>query len=57
MEEERGPRGRQHTVTAAEKAQAREVSLRRIGHLFTPHKGQLTVVVAMIMASSIVSMA
>ena len=28
------------TVTAAEKAQAREVSLRRIGRLFTPYRGQ-----------------
>ena len=54
---ERGRRGGPHTVTAAEKAQAREVSLRRIGRLFTPHRGQLTVVVAMIVASSIISMA
>jgi ATP-binding cassette subfamily B protein len=54
---QRGRRGGSHTVTAAEKAQAREVSLRRIGRLFTPHRGQLTVVVAMIVASSIISMA
>ncbi|GAA0939290.1 ABC transporter ATP-binding protein [Virgisporangium aurantiacum] len=54
---ERGRRGGSHTVTAAEKAQAREVSLRRIGRLFTPHRRQLTVVVAMIVASSIISMA
>lgn len=57
MPRERGRGGRQHTVSAAEKAQAREVSLRRIGRLFTPHRGQLTVVVAMIVVSSIVSMA
>ena len=54
---QRGGKGRPHTVTAAEKAQAKQVSLRRIGRLFTPHKRQLTVVVAMIVASSIVSMA
>jgi ATP-binding cassette subfamily B protein len=54
---ERGGKGRRHTVSAAEKAQAKEVSLRRIGRLFTPHRRQLTVVVAMIVASSIVSMA
>ena len=54
---QRGRRGGSHTVTAAEKAQAREVSLRRIGRLFTPHRGQLSVVVAMIVASSIISMA
>src|SRR5580692_5210499 len=53
-------RGRTHgsrTVTAAEKAQAREVSLRRIGHLFTPYRGQLAIVTAIIAASSIVGLA
>ncbi|MEV4642294.1 ABC transporter ATP-binding protein [Actinoplanes sp. NPDC049548] len=40
-----------------EKAQAREVSLRRIGRLFTPHRGQLALVVAIIVASSAISMA
>jgi len=49
----RGPR----TVTAAEKEQARGVSLRRIGRLFTPYRGQLTIVTAIIVASSIVGLA
>ena len=44
-------RGRK-TVTAAEKAQAREVSLRRIGRLFAPYKWQLAVVTAIIAASA-----
>src|SRR3981081_2353450 len=49
--------GRAHgsrTVTAAEKAQARGVSLRRIGRLFTPYRWQLAIVTAIIAASSIV---
>jgi ATP-binding cassette, subfamily B, bacterial len=45
------------TVTAAEKAQAREVSLRRIGALFTPHRWPLALVTAIIVASSIVGLA
>ncbi len=45
------------SVTAAEKAQAREVSLRRIGRLFTPYRWPLTVVIAIIVASSVVSLA
>jgi ATP-binding cassette subfamily B protein len=49
----RGPR----TVTAAEKAQAREVSLRRIGRLFLPYRWQLAVVTAIIAASSVVGLA
>jgi ATP-binding cassette subfamily B protein len=49
----RGPR----TVTAAEKAQAREVSLGRIGRLFTPYRWQLAIVTAIIVASSIVGLA
>jgi ATP-binding cassette subfamily B protein len=49
----RGPR----TVTAAEKAQARDVSLRRIGRLFTPYRWQLAIVTAIIAASSIVGLA
>ncbi|PRY25699.1 ABC transporter ATP-binding protein [Pseudosporangium ferrugineum] len=53
MEAPRRPR----TVSAAEKAQAREVSLRRIGRLFTAHRGQLALVVAIIVVSSVVSMA
>jgi ATP-binding cassette, subfamily B, bacterial len=49
----RGPR----TVTAAEKAQARGVSLRRIGALFRPYRWPLAVVTALIVASSIVGLA
>jgi ATP-binding cassette subfamily B protein len=45
------------TVTAAEKTQAREVSLRRIGRLFTPYRWQLAIVTAIIVASSIVGLA
>ena len=44
-------------MTAAEKAQAREVSLRRIGRLFTPYRWQLAIVTAIIVASSIVGLA
>jgi ATP-binding cassette, subfamily B, bacterial len=49
----RGPR----TVTAAEKAQARGVSLRRIGQLFIPYRWPLAVVTAIIVASSVVGLA
>ncbi len=49
----RGPR----TVTAAERAQARDVSLRRIGRLFSPYRWQLAIVTAIIAASSIVGLA
>ncbi|GAA3631816.1 ABC transporter ATP-binding protein [Kineosporia mesophila] len=42
---------------AAEKAQAREVSLRRVGALFVHHRSPLAVVVAIIVASSIIAMA
>ncbi|GIF99420.1 multidrug ABC transporter ATP-binding protein [Catellatospora citrea] len=52
-----GRRGGPHTVTAEEKAQAREVSLRRIGRLFTAHRWQLAVVTAIIVASSVIAMA
>ena len=45
------------SATAAEKAQAREVSLRRIGRLFTPYARPLTIVVATIVASSVVALA
>ena len=45
------------TVTAADKAQAREVSLRRIGRLFTPYRWPLAAVSAIIVASSVVGMA
>jgi ATP-binding cassette subfamily B protein len=55
---EGGRRGRSSaTVTAAEKKQAREVSLRRIGRLFSAHKLQLTVVIAIIVGSSVIAMA
>jgi ATP-binding cassette, subfamily B, bacterial len=45
------------TVTAAEKAQAREVSLRRIGRLFTPYRWQMAFVTLIIAASSVVTVA
>ena len=45
------------TVTAAEKAQAHEVSLRRIGRLFRPYRWQLAIVTAIIVASSLVGLA
>ena len=45
------------TVTAAEKAQAREVSLHRIGRLFTPYRWQLAIVTVIIVASSVVGLA
>ncbi|WP_374226756.1 ABC transporter ATP-binding protein [Micromonospora sp. WMMB482] len=53
------PDGRRdgRTVSPAEKAQAREVSLRRIGRLFAAHRGPLATVVAIIVASSIIAMA
>jgi ATP-binding cassette, subfamily B, bacterial len=50
---DRSPR----TVTAAEKAQAREVSLRRIGRLFRPYRWPLAIVTAIIVASSLVGLA
>jgi ATP-binding cassette subfamily B protein len=49
--------GRSTKVTAEEKAQARDVSLRRIGRLFTAYRGPLAIVTAIIVASSIVGMA
>jgi ATP-binding cassette, subfamily B, bacterial len=52
-----GRRGSSKTVTAAEKAQAKSVSLRRIGRLFHRHRAQLAIVTVIIVASSIVSMA
>lgn len=52
------PRGRASgTVTPAERVQAREVSLRRIGRLFTPFRVPLVAVSAIIVASSVVGMA
>src|SRR5215468_1194157 len=52
-----GRRREPQTVTAAEKAQARQVSLRRIGQLFLPYRAQLAVVIAIIVASSVVGLA
>ena len=45
------------TVTAAERAQAHDVSLGRIGRLFAPYRWQLIFVTAIIVASSIVTVA
>ncbi len=50
-------RSRAHTITAAEKAQARGVSLRRIGRLFVPHRGAIAGVTAIIVAASVLGMA
>ncbi|MEU4482111.1 ABC transporter ATP-binding protein [Micromonospora sp. NPDC023966] len=52
-----GRGGGRTSVTPAEKTQARQVSLRRIGGLFTAHRGPLAAVVAIIMASSVIAMA
>ncbi|WFF04352.1 ABC transporter ATP-binding protein [Micromonospora sp. WMMD964] len=45
------------TVSADEKTQARQVSLRRIGRLFTNHRPALAAVTAIIVLSSIIAMA
>ncbi|MFG3644167.1 ABC transporter ATP-binding protein [Micromonospora sp. NPDC047762] len=45
------------TPSAEEKMQARQVSLRRIGRLFTPHRPALAAVIAIIVVSSIIAMA
>jgi ATP-binding cassette subfamily B protein len=50
-------RGGHPTVTATEKAQARDVPLRRIGGLFGAHRARLAAVVAIIVASSLIAMA
>ncbi|MEU6205029.1 ABC transporter ATP-binding protein [Micromonospora musae] len=50
---DRGPR----TVSPTEKAQARQVSLRRIAGLFRPHRAALAVVTTIIVASSVLAMA
>ncbi len=52
-----GRRGRTPTVTAADKAQAKQVSLRRIGRLFSDHRTPIAVVTAIIVASSVIAMA
>jgi len=51
------PRPSQRTVTPAEKAQARSVSLRRISRLFHPHRRAIAGVTAIIVASSVLGMA
>ena len=53
----RGGGGRSRQLTEAEKAQAKTVSLRRIGRLFTAYRAPLALVTLIIVASSIVSMA
>ena len=50
-------RGGRGAVSEQEKAQARGVSLRRIGRLFTAHRVPLVIVTAIIVASSVVGMA
>ncbi|MEU7772482.1 ABC transporter ATP-binding protein [Micromonospora taraxaci] len=45
------------TVSAEEKTQARQVSLRRIGRLFTSHRPALAAVTAIIVLSSVIAMA
>jgi ATP-binding cassette, subfamily B, bacterial len=50
-------RSGRRTVTAADRAQAREVSLRRIARLFIPHRSSIATVTAIIVVSSIVAMA
>jgi ATP-binding cassette, subfamily B, bacterial len=46
-----------HTVSAADRAQARDVSLRRIARLFIPHRWPIATVTAVIVLSSVVAMA
>ncbi|MGW4502928.1 ABC transporter ATP-binding protein [Micromonospora sp. NPDC004336] len=50
---DRGPR----KVSAAEKAQARQVSLRRVGGLFARHRAALGTVTAIIVVSSVLALA
>ena len=52
-----GRAGGGRSVTAAEKAQAHEVSLRRIGRLFRPYRCSLALVIAIIALSSVVGLA
>ena len=52
-----GRAGGGRSVTAAEKAQAHEVSLRRIGRLFRPYRWSLALVIAIIALSSVVGLA
>jgi ATP-binding cassette, subfamily B, bacterial len=46
-----------HTISAADKAQARDVSLRRIARLFIPHRWSIATVTAIIVVSSVIAMA
>ncbi|CAM3787684.1 ABC transporter ATP-binding protein [Smaragdicoccus niigatensis] len=48
---------RRRKVSEAERAAAKSVSLRRIAALFAPHRAPLALVVAIIVASSIIAMA
>ncbi|GGM07938.1 ABC transporter ATP-binding protein [Dactylosporangium sucinum] len=58
MEPNQPPRPSRHRqLTAAEKSQAKQVSLARIGRLFSAHRGPLAVVVLIIVASSVLGMA
>ena len=50
-------RGGSPTVTTQDRAAARQVSLRRIGRLFTPYRGPLSLVTGIIVVSSIIGMA
>ncbi|SCF13203.1 ATP-binding cassette, subfamily B [Micromonospora purpureochromogenes] len=52
-----GRGGAPRTVSAAEKAQARDVSLRRIGRLFTAYRWQLATITVIIVVSSVLAMA
>ncbi len=57
MESRTGPRIRGRTVTPTEKAQAHDVSLRRISTLFVPHRWPIAGVTAIIAVSSVLGMA
>ena len=52
-----GRAGGHQSITAAEKAQARQVSPRRIGRLFRPYRWSLAFVIAIIALSSVVGLA
>ncbi|TDB71561.1 ABC transporter ATP-binding protein [Micromonospora sp. KC723] len=52
-----GHGGAARTASAAEKTQARAVSLRRVGRLFTAHRAALATVSAIIVVSSVLAMA
>ncbi|TDC82556.1 ABC transporter ATP-binding protein [Micromonospora sp. KC606] len=52
-----GHGGTPRSVSAAERAQAHDVSLRRVGRLFTAHRAPLATVTAIIVISSVLAMA